>query len=68
MPEPEETTLETPKFEPSEPVSYDLRLTFPGGNQQAKLFKEWLLANQVEFEILYQGKTQLELGLGYGEE
>ncbi|HES9049759.1 TPA: DUF1351 domain-containing protein [Streptococcus pyogenes] len=61
MPEPEETTLETPKFEPIEPVSYDLRLTFPGGNQQAKLFKEWLLANQVNFETLYQGKTQSEL-------
>ena len=59
---------EAPKFEPSEPVSYDLRLTFPGGNPQAKLFKEWLLANQVDFETLYQGKTQLELGLGYGEE
>lgn len=61
IPEPEETASETPKFEPSEPVSYDLRLTFPGGNQQAKLFKEWLLANQVNFETLYQGKTQSEL-------
>lgn len=61
IPEPEKTASETPKFEPSEPVSYDLRLTFPGGNQQAKLFKEWLLANQVDFETLYQGKTQSEL-------
>lgn len=61
IPEPEETAPEKPKFEPSEPVSYDLRLTFPGGNQQAKLFKEWLLANQVYFETLYQGKTQSEL-------
>ena len=52
---------ETPKFEPSEPVSYDLRLTFPGGNPQAKLFKEWLLANQVVFETVYDGKTQEEL-------
>jgi|GEM_PF-740617 len=64
IPEQEETAPETPKFEPSEPVSYDLRLTFPGGNQQAKLFKEWLLANQVEFEILYQGKTESELSGG----
>lgn len=61
IPEQEKTATETPKFEPSEPVSYDLRLTFPGGNQQAKLFKEWLLANQVDFETLYQGKTQSEL-------
>ena len=52
---------EAPKFEPSEPVSYDLRLTFPGGNPQAKLFKEWLLANQVIFETVYNGKTQEEL-------
>ncbi|WP_048766612.1 DUF1351 domain-containing protein [Streptococcus cristatus] len=52
---------ETPKFEPSEPVSYDLRLTFPGGNPQAKLFKEWLLANRVAFETVYNGKTQEEL-------
>lgn len=52
---------ETPKFEPSEPVSYDLRLTFPGGNPQAKLFKEWLLANRVVFETVYDGKTQEEL-------
>ena len=52
---------ETPKFEPSEPVSYDLRLTFPGGNPQAKLLKEWLLANRVAFETVYNGKTQEEL-------
>jgi hypothetical protein len=52
---------ETPQFESSEPVSYDLRLTFPGGNPQAKLFKEWLLANQVAFETVYDGKTQEEL-------
>lgn len=64
IPEPEETASETPKFEPSEPVSYDLRLTFPGGNPQAKLFKEWLLANQVDFETLYQGKTESELSGG----
>ena len=68
IPEPQETTAEVAKFEPNEAVSYDLRLTFPDGNPQAKLFKNWLLANRVEFEALYQGKTQLELGLGYGEE
>ena len=60
-PEPQNNAKEVPKFEPSEPVSYDLRLTFPGGNPQAKLFKEWLLANQVTFETVYNGKTQEEL-------
>ena len=60
-PEPQNNAQEAPKFEPSEPVSYDLRLTFPGGNPQAKLFKEWLLANQVTFETVYNGKTQEEL-------
>lgn len=56
-----ETSPEVPKFEPSEPVSYDLRLTFPLGNQQAKLFKEWLEQNGVTFETLLQGKTMDEL-------
>lgn len=64
IPEPEETASETPKFEPSEPVSYDLRLTFPGGNPQAKLFKEWLENNGVSFEVLLQGKTESELAGG----
>lgn len=57
----QETTPEVAKFEPSEPVSYDLRLTFPYGNQQAKLFKEWLEANGVIYEPLLQGKTMAEL-------
>lgn len=57
----QETAPEMPKFEPSNPVSYDLRLTFPGGNQQAKLFKEWLENNGVTFEQLLQGKTMAEL-------
>lgn len=56
-----ETSPEVPKFEPSEPVSYDLRLTFPLGNPQAKQFKEWLEANGVTFETLLQGKTTAEL-------
>lgn len=56
-----ETSPEVPKFEPSDPVSYDLRLTFPGGNPQAKLFKEWLENNGVTFEQLLQGKTMAEL-------
>lgn len=56
-----ETTSETPKFEPSDPVSYDLRLTFPSGRQQAKLFKDWLETNNVTFETLLNGKTKAEL-------
>lgn len=63
-PEPSENVTEVPKFEPSEPVSYDLRLTFPGGNPQAKLFKEWLENNGVSFEVLLQGKTESELAGG----
>lgn len=62
--EPQETTSEMAKFEPSEAVSYDLRLTFPGGNPQAKLFKEWLENNGVSFEVLLQGKTESELAGG----
>lgn len=64
IPEQEETAPETPKFEPNEAVSYDLRLTFPGGNPQAKLFKEWLENNGVSFEVLLQGKTESELAGG----
>ncbi|HER9033769.1 TPA: DUF1351 domain-containing protein [Streptococcus pyogenes] len=64
IPEQEKTAPETPKFEPNEAVSYDLRLTFPGGNPQAKLFKEWLENNGVSFEVLLQGKTESELAGG----
>ena len=63
-PEPQETTPEMAKFETNEAVSYDLRLTFPGGNPQAKLFKEWLETNGVSFEVLLQGKTESELAGG----
>ncbi|HEM3577533.1 TPA: DUF1351 domain-containing protein [Streptococcus suis] len=42
-------------------VTYDLRLTFPGGNEQAKRFKEWLLAEKVEYAVLFNGQTQEEL-------
>lgn len=64
IPEPQETTAEMAKFEPNKAVSYDLRLTFPGGNPQAKLFKEWLENNGVSFEVLLQGKTESELAGG----
>lgn len=42
-------------------VTYDLRLSFPGGNEQAKRFKEWLLAENVEYAVLFNGQTQEEL-------
>ena len=52
---------ETPKFEPGEPVSYDLRLTFPGGNPQAKFYKRLFERDGVTTETLFNGKTQEEL-------
>ncbi|HEP3392646.1 TPA: DUF1351 domain-containing protein [Streptococcus pyogenes] len=67
-PEPQETTPEMAKFEPSEPASYDLRITFPYGNPQAKFYKGLFERDGVTTETLFDGKTQLELGLGYGEE
>lgn len=67
-PEPQETTPEMAKFEPSEPASYDLRITFPYGNPQAKFYKGLFERDGVTTEMLFDGKTQLELGLGYGEE
>ena len=60
----EETASETPKFEPSEPVSYDLRLTFPGGNPQAKFYKRLFERDGVTTETLFNGKTQEELTRG----
>lgn len=68
IPEQEKTAPETPKFEPSEPASYDLRITFPYGNPQAKFYKGLFERDGVTTEMLFDGKTQLELGLGYGEE
>lgn len=55
------TAPEAPKFETSKPVSYDLRLTFPHGNPQAKYFKELFEKNGVTSEMLFNGKTQKEL-------
>lgn len=52
---------ETPKFEPSEPVSYDLRITFPYGNSQAKFYKGLFERDGVKTEMLFDGKTQEEL-------
>ncbi|HEQ2107261.1 TPA: DUF1351 domain-containing protein [Streptococcus pyogenes] len=59
-----ENTSDAPKFSPIEVVSFDLRVTFPGGLQQAKLLKDWLNSNQIKFETLYEGKTEQELNGG----
>ncbi|HEM2623457.1 TPA: DUF1351 domain-containing protein [Streptococcus suis] len=60
----QETPQEVPKFEPGEPVSYDLRITFPQGNAQAKFFKELFDQHGVTTETLFNGKTQEELAGG----
>ncbi|WP_017767699.1 DUF1351 domain-containing protein [Streptococcus agalactiae] len=60
-PQAQNTAPEAPKFESSEPASYDLRLTFPGGNPQAKHYKELFEKGGVKTETLFNGKTQEEL-------
>lgn len=59
-----ENTSDASEFSPIEVVSFDLRVTFPGGLQQAKLLKDWLDSNQIKFETLYEGKTEQELNGG----
>lgn len=61
IPEQEKTAPETPKFEPREPASYDLRITFPYGNPQAKFYKGLFERDGVTTEMLFDGKTQEEL-------
>ena len=60
----EENVSDAPEFSSIEAVSFDLRVTFPGGLQQAKLLKDWLNSNQIKFETLYEGKTEQELNGG----
>lgn len=38
------------EFENSEPVTFELRLTFPGGVKQAKMFKDFLEMNGIKYE------------------
>lgn len=64
IPPAQETPQEVPKFEPSEPVSFDFRVTFPGGIPQAKFFKELFDQHGVTTETLFNGKTQEELAGG----
>lgn len=51
-PEPQNNEREVPKFEPSEPLTIDLRLTLHGGKSQLDQLKEWLEDNFISFEIL----------------
>ena len=60
----EENASDASEFRSIEVVSFDLRVTFPGGLQQAKLLKDWLDSNQIKFETLYEGKTEQELNGG----
>lgn len=59
-----ENASDASEFSSIEVVSFDLRVTFPGGLQQAKLLKDWLDSNQIKFETLYEGKTEQELNGG----
>lgn len=51
-PEPQNKEREVPKFEPSEPLTIDLRLTLYGGKSQLDQLKEWLEDNFINFETL----------------
>lgn len=51
-PEPQNNAQEVPKFEPSEPLTIDLRLTLHGGKSQLDQLKEWLEDNFISFETL----------------
>ena len=51
-PEPQNNAREVAKFEPSEPLTIDLRLTLHGGKSQFDQLKEWLEDNFISFETL----------------
>lgn len=51
-PEPQNNAREVAKFEPSEPLTIDLRLTLHGGKSQLDQLKEWLEDNFISFETL----------------
>ncbi|MFC2627509.1 MAG: DUF1351 domain-containing protein [Streptococcus mutans] len=51
-PEPQNNAREVAKFEPSEPLTVDLRLTLHGGKSQLDQLKEWLEDNFISFETL----------------
>lgn len=51
-PEPQNNVREVEKFEPSEPLTIDLRLTLHGGKSQLNQLQEWLEDNFISFETL----------------
>ena len=51
-PEPQNNAQEVAKFEPSEPLTINLRLTLHGGKSQLNQLQEWLEDNFISFETL----------------
>lgn len=51
-PEPQNNAREVAKFEPSEPLTINLRLTLHGGKSQLNQLQEWLEDNFISFETL----------------
>lgn len=51
-PEPQNNVREVAKFEPSEPLTINLRLTLHGGKSQLNQLQEWLEDNFISFETL----------------
>ena len=51
-PEPQNNAREVAKFEPSEPLTINLRLTLHGRKSQLDQLKEWLEDNFISFETL----------------
>lgn len=51
-PKPQNNVREVPKFEPSEPLTINLRLTLHGGKSQLNQLQEWLDDNFISFETL----------------
>ena len=51
-PKPQNNVREVPKFEPSEPLTINLRLTLHGGKSQLNQLQEWFDDNFISFETL----------------
>lgn len=58
-PETQNTAENEPKFESDKALTLDLRLTFPGGVKQAKMFKDFLEMNGIKYE---QPNMIMEMG------
>ena len=59
-PEPQNNAREVAKFEPSEPLTIDLRLTLHGGKSQLNQLKEWLEDNFISFETLEEVRKEMK--------